>query len=313
MNTDIPEQRIDLDDLTSLHVTGSDATKFLHAQFTNDLANLQQNAWQYSGYCTAKGRLLSFMIIARTGDNDYLLILPEEISEGIMSRLRMFVMRDDVTLTPQDKDWHITGIIGSSDELRASNLVIADNTSELAITDNAYLLTLDSKTGRYLYLASRDKTDPLQLPPADRKEWSRLDILNGIPAVYAATQEAFVPQMVNLDLIGAVNFKKGCYPGQEVVARVHYLGKIKQRMFIATTKSKMETKPGDKVFIAGKPESPAGTLVQSAETDSGLLLQVVLKNTAVEENADFRLGSAEGDKLQITEQPYPVLENDRPD
>lgn len=313
MNTDIPAQLIDLDDLTSLHVTGSDATKFLHAQFTNDLANLQQNAWQYSGYCTAKGRLLSFMIIARTGENDYLLILPAEISEGILSRLRMFVMRDDVTLTSQGEEWRITGIIGSRDELHSSDFVISEEIGALTTTDNAYLLTLDSKSGRYLYLASREKTDAVQLATADRNEWSRLDILNGIPAVHAETQEAFVPQMVNLDLIGAVNFKKGCYPGQEVVARVHYLGKIKQRMFVATTNSKMETKPGDKVFIFGKPESPAGTLVQSAVTDSGLLLQVVLKNTAVEENADFRLASAEGDKLQITEQPYPVLENDRPD
>ncbi|MCK5359372.1 MAG: hypothetical protein KAJ95_02025, partial [Gammaproteobacteria bacterium] len=100
MNTTTQTKIIQLDDLTSLHVTGNDATKFLHAQFTNDLENLPIYSWQYSSYCTPKGRILSFMTIARLDDHEYLLIMPKPVSENILPRLRMFVMRDDVTITP---------------------------------------------------------------------------------------------------------------------------------------------------------------------------------------------------------------------
>jgi folate-binding protein YgfZ len=313
MNTKKPNQIINLDDLTSLLVTGKDATKFLHAQFTNDLANLPVNSWQYSGYCTPKGRLLAFMTIARINDNEYLLITPAEISESLLARLRMFVMRDDVTISPQDKQLHIVGIVSSADVLSSNGLATAQETGELVTADNTYMLTINHKTGRYLYIADSERISRLPLDSADRNYWTKLDIQAGIPALVTATLEAFVPQMVNLDLIGAVNFKKGCYPGQEVVARVHYLGKIKQRMFVATTPAKKLTTPGNKVYYAGQKDKVAGTVVQAAITNSGQILQLVLQTEAVSENADIRLCDIDGDKIIVDTQPYTVIDAEKQD
>lgn len=300
-----------LDDMTALHVAGEDATKFLHAQFTNDLANLPVNQWQYTGYCTPKGRLLSFMMIARTGNNNYQLIMPADVADSILPRLRMFVMRDDVTIVVQDEERGITGILADPATLKKHGLDCEPEPGHLkALPGDSLLMTLDSEPGRYLYLSGRDQISKISLPATDRDRWTSQDISAGIPAVVTATQEAFVPQMVNLDLIGAVNFKKGCYPGQEVVARVHYLGKIKQRMFSAHCNSTELAKPGDKVYTSGEAEKAAGTVVQSAQSESGQLLQIALQTAAAENGSDIRLGSATGDAVEIGQQPYPLEKQD---
>jgi folate-binding protein YgfZ len=309
MNDNTQANTIRLDDLTSLHVTGSDAIKFLHAQFTNDLANLAVHRWQYSGYCTPKGRLLAFMTIARLDENEFLLILPAEISDNILPRLRMFVMRDDVTISPQDENTSITGILGFADKLTGLNLVVETENGKLSRDGNSYLLTIDNESGRFLYIGESEKLDADA--STDRNNWTLLDIQAGIPAIVLATQEAFVPQMVNLDLIGAVNFKKGCYPGQEIVARVHYLGKIKQRMFVVKTSSNELAQPDDKIYIAGQPDKAAGTVVQAAISDSTQYLQAVLQTKTIDENLDLRLGSADGEKLTTGDQPYSVSDNEK--
>ena len=306
MNTNTQTKIIQLDDLASLHVTGSDATKFLHAQFTNDLENLPVGSWQYSSYCTPKGRLLAFMTIARLEINEYFLIMPKTVSEAILPRLKIFLMRDDVSISPLQEQSVITGLVGPARALTDAGLEVIDESGKLSNKNNRYLLTLDTEAERYLCISHKDFLDTSSFEAASRADWSLLDIQAGIPAILSETQEAYVPQMVNLDLIGAVNFKKGCYPGQEIVARVHYLGKIKQRMYVLTTESGNLAKPADKVYIAGQPDKSAGTVVQAAMNESGQLLQVVLQTKAVDENADFRLGAEDGDKMTLAMQPYSV-------
>ena len=314
MNTCDQARLIKLDNLTSLHVTGNDASKFLHAQFTNDLANLPVYCWQYSGYCTPKGRLLAFMTIARIAENDYFLIFPAEISEKILPRLRMFVMRDDVKITPQEDHKVIMGIVGSVAPLIRPDHLIENETGKIIKEGDSFLLTINDgggeNTERYMYISDDVKIKSLPQFSTDRNAWTLLDIETGIPSILASTQEAFVPQMVNLDLIGAVNFKKGCYPGQEIVARVHYLGKIKQRMFVVSSEQKALAQPNDKIFIAGQENNAIGTVVQSATCDSGKKIQAVLQTKAVIENADIRLGAINGNKLAVVPQPYSVLEDE---
>ena len=314
MKTSNMDKIMMLDDLTSLQVSGSDATKFLHAQFTNDLANLPVNSWQYSGYCTPKGRLLAFMTIARIDENEYMLILPVEISEKVLPRLRMFVMRDDVKITSQIDHIRIIGIAGNVSALTDIVIPASGESGKVTKDGRSYLLTIDdgltTNTERYMYIFDSDEINRFPQADSNRNDWTLLDIQAGIPAITAATQEAFVPQMVNLDLIGAVNFKKGCYPGQEVVARVHYLGKIKQRMFIVKSDGKTIALPDDKVYINGQEDKTAGTVVQSAIIGSHQLLQVVLQTAAVINNADIRLGSINGDKLIVDSQPYSILEEE---
>jgi folate-binding protein YgfZ len=284
MNTNTQTKIIPLDDLTSLHVTGDDATRFLHAQFTNDLENLPVGSWQYSSYCTPKGRLLAFMTIARLEDSEYMLILPKTVSESILPRLRMFVMRDDVTITPQPEQSVITGLLAPVHALKDAGLDIENETGKLSNNNNRCILTLDAETERYLCISDKNFPDTSSFEAADRADWTLLDIQAGIPAILSETQEAYVPQMVNLDLIGAVNFKKGCYPGQEIVARVHYLGKIKQRMYVLAAQGDNTAKPADKIYIAGHPDKAAGTVVQVAENESGQLIQAVLQTKSVDEN-----------------------------
>lgn len=312
MKTSNQAQFIKLDNLTSLHVTGNDASKFLHAQFTNDLANLPVYSWQYSGYCTPKGRLLAFMTIARVAENEYLLILPAEISEKILPRLRMYVMRDDVVITPQEDHKVIVGIVGKGGPLIKPDLQLENKTGRITKDGDSLLLTINDGSGenteRYMHFSDDDKIRSLPQLSPDLNSWTLLDIESGIPSILASTQEAFVPQMVNLDLIGAVNFKKGCYPGQEIVARVHYLGKIKQRMFVVSSEQKALAQPNDRIYIAGQEDNAIGTVVQSATCGSGKKLQVVLQTKAVIENADIRLGAINGDKLTVVPQPYTVLE-----
>ncbi|MFW2440741.1 MAG: YgfZ/GcvT domain-containing protein [Arenicellales bacterium] len=306
MKDETPIKIIRLDDLTSLRVTGNDATKFLHAQFTNDLANLPVDNWQYSGYCTPKGRSLAFMTIARLGENEFLLILPAEVSDKVLPRLRMFVMRDDVTITQQDENTTILGILHAAGNLPDLAVTQVTENGKLSRDGDNFLLTLDHESGRFLYIGDTTKIDTDAA--TDRNDWTLADIQSGIPAVVLATQEAYVPQMINLDLIGAVNFKKGCYPGQEIVARVHYLGKIKQRMYVVKTDSKEQAQPTDKIYIAGQPEKAVGTVVQSAISDSTQYLQAVLQTKTIDENLDLRLYSADGEKLTMGDQPYSVLD-----
>jgi folate-binding protein YgfZ len=299
---------IKLDDLTTLHITGNDATRFLHAQFTNDLENLPVDSWQYRSYCTPKGRLLAFMTIARLQDKEYLLFLPKKVSENILPRLRMFVMRDDVTITPQQESSVITGLLGSASIFASAGLDVENETGKLSNKGNHCTLTLDAESGRYLCISEQDSLNTSPFETASRDDWTLFDIQAGIPAILSETQEAYVPQMVNLDLIGAVNFKKGCYPGQEIVARVHYLGKIKQRMYVLTTESMEMAKPADNIFINGMPDKPAGTIVQAAKNESSQLLQAVLQTKAVDENADFRLATEDGEKITLATQPYSVAD-----
>ena len=288
MKDDSQSQIIQLGNLTSLYVTGSDANKFLHAQFTNDLSNLPVYNWQYSSYCTPKGRLLAFMTIARLDENEFRLILPAEIGENILPRLRMFVMRDDVTITPQDENTSITGILGAADNLSGIGLTQKREDGKLSRDNNNCLLTISYESGRFLFIGESAKLRAN--PSADRNNWTLLDIQTGIPAIVLATQETFVPQMVN----------------QEIVARVHYLGKIKQRMFVVETRGNQLAQPNDKIYIAGQPDKAAGTVIQAAISDSGQCLQVVLQTKAVDENLDLRLGTSDGEKLTVGVQPYSV-------
>lgn len=294
-----------LDDIGYLHVHGADATKFLHAQFTNDLAAMTVGEAQYSGYCTAKGRLLAFMLIVKSADDDYLLITPREICSSILPRLRMYVMRDDVQLEEMPGDRAVFGILGEPSDC---GLPAADGEMRASFDVHTCTIMLDPAAGRHLVI-----TDPGSLAGAgcqagDAALWYAHEIKQGIPRIGAATMEAFVPQMVNLDLIGAVNFKKGCYPGQEVVARVHYLGKTKQRMFLLESDTAQDIVPGTPVFAADDADKAAGTVVSAARTTSGQLLLAVLQTTRVADHDELHVADIGGAPLSLRQLPYAIPE-----
>lgn len=308
MSNESPSQIINLTQLGYISVTGSDATKFLHAQFTNDLQALKVSHWHYSGYCTPKGRLLAFMIVLKRGDNDHLLIMDNSVIDKFLPRLRMFVMRDDVSIENGTAELH--GAIDGIPEDWRDVMGQPAETGTAVCRDQSCLLTIDKR--RCLYINESGQTVNSS---TSQQGWIRQDIVNGIPTVTAETQESFVPQMVNLDLIGAVDFKKGCYPGQEVVARVHYLGKIKQRMFYLSLETADDIAPGGQVFSTEQTDKAVGTVVSTASENGSAVLLAVLQTKAVIEGIPLRLGSVDGPEMTIHALPYsiPDLEDDSED
>ena len=231
----------DLSHLTLLEIEGVDAVTFLQGQVTNDVKLLDGNLAHYTGYCSPKGRLLAlFLAFAHQGHIH--LQLPKPIAETITKRLRMFVMRSKVTINDTSDRIIKIGLNGP----QATQLLL-EYFSEapaapyaLSTLENATLLKLPSIAGhdRYQIFTSADFANQLweslkqKASPVGKPCWDWLEINAGIPEIIAATQEQFVPQMVNLDLLNAINFKKGCYTGQEIVARTHYLGSVKRRAFL---------------------------------------------------------------------------------
>jgi tRNA-modifying protein YgfZ len=221
-----------------LGVTGADARDFLHAQLTNDIQNLPADRAALAGWCSAKGRLLAtFLVIPSPGG--FLLQLSRDLAPAVAKRLSMFVLRAKVTVTDESDSWQQFGCWGSSQD--------ADVHWEGSVG------TVKVDAGRYLKLGRG-----LSLNETRGEEaWALDEIRAGRPLITAATQDQFVPQMVNLETLGGVNFQKGCYPGQEIVARAQYRGHgVKRRMVKLPAPQGSDLKPGQ--------EFNGGVVVDSA-------------------------------------------------
>jgi folate-binding protein YgfZ len=200
-----------------LSVTGADAREFLHAQLTTDIQNLPRARAAFAGWCSAKGRLLASLLVVPHEDG-FLLQLARDLAPAVAKRLSMFVLRSKVKVADVSEAWQQMGVWGEHFTGELFTLETEGNLIEVKFGERrALLLGLDAEM-RHLQ--------------ADQPEerWSVEEIRAGRPFISAATQDQFVPQMVNLEKLGAVDFQKGCYPGQEIVARTQYRGEVKRRM-----------------------------------------------------------------------------------
>jgi len=300
----------DLSHLALIQVSGEDAEAFLLSQFTNDLREVDDQHSQISAYCTPKGRMLAiFRIVAN--DSGYLLQMPAAIAESIVPRLRMYVMRSKVVLEPVEELVCI-GIAGSGAEQVLSKVVgdVPQQTNDTTSYDGTIITRLAGDRPRFTVIADTDTAQSIwrqlaeTLPPVGSNAWSWLEIKAGQPVVLSETMEAFVPQMANLDLIDGINFKKGCYPGQEIVARMQYLGKLKQRMICAHLDGDAKPKPGDNLFAPGFRDQSVGTLVDAQPNpQSGYDLLAVTKLAAIAAG-DLHYGATDGPILELTDLPY---------
>jgi folate-binding protein YgfZ len=291
-----------LDELGVIAASGPDAAAFLHAQLTNDVAHLDATTVQLNGYCTAKGRLLAVFDNWRDAEAIYLQ-LPHELLPQTLKRLSLFVLRAKAKLQDASARWCCIGLAGPG---AAALIAAAPAASQARV---APLRAAPRVPERFLILTPRDELAAWQqkLAPARRVEaavwwWTQIDA--GVPNVFAATVEKFVPQMINLEVLGGVNFKKGCYPGQEVVARSQYLGKLRRRMSIAHIDG--ETRAGADVFAAGF-EQPVGTVVMSASAPEGGM--DLLFECPVERLADpLAVNAASGPRLALRPLPYELID-----
>ena len=249
--------------------TGDDARKFLHAQLTSDVNHLEATGAQYSAWCSAKGRMLASLLLFRRGA-EYLALLSTDLSEFLLKRLQIYVLRSKVSLADRSADYTLLGLAGprAAVVLENAGLTAPATVRGVAEFADGAVIRLDEQ--RYLILAAAIHTwQKLSavLPPVGAPVWQWLDIQAGIPWITAATREAFVPQMLDFDRIGGVSFHKGCYPGQEVVARARYLGKVKRHLY--RTRAAAPLAAGGSIFPAATPDRACGQIVSAAAAPGG--------------------------------------------
>lgn len=279
-----------------LRFTGADAQVFLQGQLTCDVAALQPGSSSYGGYCTPKGRLLATFLLW-AGTDAYTMMLPSSLAEALRKRLTMYVLRSKVKIDDLTPDLACVGIFGANaaQQIAALGGEIPERLHGVAADNGVTVIHLP--TQRYLVVLPR-----AQAGMADGSDaWTGFDIAAGIPFIMPATQEEFVPQMVNLDLIGGLSYTKGCYPGQEIVARTHYLGKLKQRMYRAGVAA--PAAPGDKLYCAELGEQSGGMIVSSVRAADDRHEVLAVLQTAHAE-ATWHLGSLQESVLELASLPY---------
>jgi folate-binding protein YgfZ len=284
----------DLSHNALLSIAGDDAVTFLQGQLTNDVAALLPGQAQLTGWCSPKGRLLATMLLARSAGG-YLAMLPAELAPAIAKRLSMYVLRSKVKVTDASAEYVRYGLTGPG----AAQVVAG-------LGADATRLALPLANDLYVVIAPRGDTRVEALrtasTPAGTEDWNLALIHAGIPTVVAATQDAFVPQMANYDLLGGVNFRKGCYTGQEIVARTQYRGILKKRMALAHVDG-VAPAPGQSVYSPAFGDQSAGTVVNAAPAPAGGYDFLVVAQIESLREGNLRLGSPDGAPIAIRSHP----------
>jgi hypothetical protein len=291
-----------------LSISGQDAINFLQNQLTNDLASLDEHHAQLSGYCAANGRLLSTVLLWKSEER-ILMLLPQSLLASFQKRLQMFVLRAKVQL--EDASTSLVAIgVGVSQQHTLELAGLPAQAFELSASFNGQLIRMPDAVGlkRYLWIGPQEHAPELwakvasQVSIASPAAWHWTQIQAGLPQILEPTREKFVPQMVNFELIGGVNFRKGCYPGQEIVARSQYLGKLKRRMQLATANATMAL-PGTEVFSDADPGQPCGMVVNAEIGPDGRLACLVEMKLELL-GSNIHLQSLQGPLLEFEALPY---------
>ncbi|MCP3708998.1 folate-binding protein [Paraburkholderia sp. CNPSo 3274] len=296
-----------------IDANGDDAATFLHSQLTNDVQHLDVAGARLAGYCSPKGRLLASFLTWKTGDTIRLLI-SKDVQAAVQKRLSMFVLRAKARLTDDSDKLLVVGLAGDVRGALASVFDALPDGVHVKVDDPAgTLIRVPDAAGvlRYLWVGPKEavqarlaKLDGLvkRVSPA---VWDWLDIRAGEPRITQAVSEQFVPQMVNYDVLGGVNFRKGCYPGQEIVARSQYRGTIKRRTTLANVAASLgAAHAGVELFHSDDPSQPCGMVVNAAAApEGGIDLLAEIKLAALE-TGSVHLGAADGPALRVLPLPY---------
>ncbi len=304
-----------LDHYGIIRASGEDGFSFLQGQFGNDLARVDAQHHQLSCYSNPKGRLLAIFRVFRR-DEHYYLRLPNEILTPTLDRLRMFVLMARVEL--EDVSDSQAGI-GISGDIAAS--VVAEvtgaapeQTGSAISADGISVLRVPGIEDRFEIYATRGTIQSIwtkletRCEPAGEDQWMHGDLLAGIPTIFDSTREEFVAQMTNLQLVDGLSFKKGCYPGQEIVARTHYLGKLKRRMYLASIDPAKVPLAGDPVF-SREGCSPIGKVVDARAIAGQSSHALLVLGIAAAETGDLHLGGRDGPAVTLEALPYEFESN----
>jgi folate-binding protein YgfZ len=298
----------DLSHLGLVRASGADLRDFLQGQLTSDVKAVTPTQAQMSSYCSPKGRMLGSFLVFQRGDDLYLQ-LPGERLEALLKRLRMFVLRAQVTLDDVSDSLARFGVSGACAEQLLPFAPATANASETR--GELTIIRLPGDRPRFEVVGSETAVMTTwsalaaSAQQADKGFWRLMDIRAGLPSVYEQTAEAFVPQMANLQLVGGVSFTKGCYTGQEVVARMQYLGKLKRRMYRAHVDTTEAPAPGTEIVSPSSESGQgAGRVVDAAASPDGGFEVLVVLQISCAEAADARLDAADGTPLTLLDLPY---------
>jgi folate-binding protein YgfZ len=298
----MPPTLLMLDRFGLLAFTGPDARAFLQGQLSCDVEGLAPDAVTPGSYNTPKGRMLATFLLWANADG-YRMLLPRSLCEPIRKRLAMFILRSKVKAEEVTAAHRLYGLLaGNAGDVCAPLGVAAPaQTYRVAITTGHTAVRLDAD--RVLLVTPADVS--LTTTAANDDAWTLADIRNGLPWVLPETQEQFVPQTANLDLIGGVSFSKGCYPGQEIVARMHYLGRLKERMLHAHVDTAPPS-PGTRLYSATFGAQAAGMVVNAAPAPEGGSELLAVAQRAAETAGDLTIAAPEGFRLHPLALPYTV-------
>lgn len=308
----------DLSHLGLLKVSGEDRESFLQGQLTNDVRQLKGSNSHYTGYCTPKGRMLALFLAFSSGEDIYLQ-LNRQLLESVSKRLRMYVLRSKVLIEDVSDHFVRIGLAGPEAEtiLLQQFDQIPKTDHEQVIHPDAIIIRLPGQHPRYELFIPATKSEAFwdtfsrQARPVGAPCWDWLEIKAGIPDILPETQEAFVPQMINLDALGGINFKKGCYTGQEIVARTHYLGKVKRRTLPLHIPSGTDIKAGEPVYLsspdhgASDSKEAIGVLVRVAPSPRGGFDALAeLRLEAMKPESHYSLSGSEECSAVLEALPY---------
>ncbi len=297
-----------LSHLGVIRAVGEDATSFLQGQLTQDVALLGASEARLAAFCNAKGRMQASFIVFRRSPDEILLVCSRDILAPTLKRLSMFVLRAKARLSDATADYALFGLTGSAIDSIAGGAQPVWAKADFGVA-NAVFLYPGNGQPRALWCAPAGTPVPAgAVLPLDQWQW--LEVQSGIAMVSQPIFEAFVPQMLNYESVGGVNFRKGCYPGQEIVARSQFRGTLKRRAYLAHTDG--EPAVGQEVFHAPDAEQPCGLVAACAARPGGGFDAIVSMQTSAAADAGggrLTLGSAGGPALVLLPLPYPLLED----
>ena len=309
-------------ELAVIRARGADAGTFLQGQLTQDVLLMKTDEARLAAWCSAKGRMLASFIVVKPSPDEFLLILSRDLLDGTLKRMKMFVMRAKCELADVTDELSVEGLVGQHalDATKTMNSIALRADSMLAIgsLDAEIIIALraghmaNEPVNRAIRICATAPTSPTA--PIDATHlaaWNALDISSGVARLSAAVSEAFVPQMLNYESVGGVNFKKGCYPGQEVVARSQFRGTLKRRAFIATSDQAVQA--GQEVFDrrdGGEPDQPCGQIAQASKHPEGGFIAIVSMQISAQSSPALHAGepmSSVSPRLQLQALPYELL------
>jgi folate-binding protein YgfZ len=292
-----------------IDLSGEDATEFLHNQLTTDVKRLAPDSAQRTAWCTAKGRMFASFLLYRE-PSGYRAIVASDLASAVHKRLQMYVLRSKVKISDRSQESALIGVSGKDAEaaLRAAGLAVPEKPLEVAggtgndaAPSPARVIRLGDT--RFIVVAGEGAQELWTALAANARAvgtpvWNWLDIDAGIVHVTAATCEEFVPQMANYDKIGAVSFHKGCYPGQEIVARAQYLGRIKRHLYRLQTSAAISA--GTAIVAPENPEHPWGIVANAAASPEGAYDALVVLQESYAEATSLNFGRADGPAIDLT-------------